>query len=60
MGTASQALNNRRGGVPGFYNLLRAIGDPEHDQHDEMLGWLGDDFDPEAFSVDEVNRGLAH
>jgi hypothetical protein len=47
------------GGVPGFYNLLEAIGNPDHDQHEEMRDWLGDDFDPEAFSVDEVNRRLA-
>jgi len=47
------------GGVPGFYNLLEAIGDPKHDQHEEMRDWLGDDFDPEAFSVDDVNRRLA-
>jgi hypothetical protein len=45
--------------VPGFYNLLEAIGDAEHDQHEEMRDWLGDDFDPEAFSIDEVNRQLA-
>ena len=47
------------GGVPGFYNLLEAIGDPKHEQHGELLEWLGDDFDPEAFSVDDVNRRLA-
>jgi hypothetical protein len=47
------------GGVPGFYDLLQAIGDPEHEQYGEMRDWLGDDFDPEAFSVDEVNRRLA-
>lgn len=47
------------GGVPGFYELLEAIGDPEHDQHEEMRDWLGDDFDPEAFSIAEVNRRLA-
>ena len=47
------------GGIPGFYNLLEAIGNPEHEQHDELLDWLGDDFDPEAFSVDEINRRLA-
>jgi hypothetical protein len=48
------------GGVPGFYSLLEAIGDPEHDQYEETRDWLGDDFDPEAFSVEEVNRGLAY
>jgi hypothetical protein len=47
------------GGIPGFYNLLEAIRDPQHEQHEELLDWLGDGFDPEAFSVDEVNRRLA-
>ena len=46
------------GGIPGFYNLLEAISDPGHEQHEELLDWLGDGFDPEAFSVDEVNRRL--
>ena len=44
------------GGIPGFYNLLEAMGDPEHEQHEELLDWLGDGFDPEAFSVEEVKR----
>lgn len=47
------------GGIPGFYNLLEAIRDPQHEQHQELLDWLGDGFDPEAFSVDELNRRLA-
>ena len=47
------------GGIPGFYNLLEAISDPKHEQHEELLDWLGDGFDLEAFSVDEVNRRLA-
>lgn len=47
------------GGIPGFYNLLEAIRDPAHEQHEELLDWLGDGFDPEAFSVDELNRRLA-
>jgi hypothetical protein len=47
------------GGVPGFYSLLEAVGDPGHEEHAEMRDWLGDDFDPEAFSVDEVNGRLA-
>ncbi len=48
------------GGIPGFYNLLEVISDPTNPRHEEMSEWLGDDFDPEAFSVDDVNRRLAH
>src|SRR6185312_15744634 len=47
------------GGIPGFYNLLEAISDPGHEEHDDLIEWLGDGFDPEAFSVDEVNKHLA-
>jgi hypothetical protein len=47
------------GGIPGFYNLLEAISDPKHEQHEEFRDWVDDDFDPEAFSVDEINRRLA-
>jgi hypothetical protein len=46
------------GGIPGFYNLLESIRDPKHERHEELLEWL-DDFDPEAFSTDEVNRRFA-
>lgn len=48
------------GGLPGFYNLLEAIGDPQHEQHEESTDWLGDDFDPDMFSLDEVNQRLAN
>lgn len=47
------------GGVWGYYDLLDAIADPKHENHDDMLEWLGDDFDPEAFDLDEVNTMLA-
>jgi hypothetical protein len=47
------------GGIGGFYNLLDVIGDPNHEEHEEMLDWIGDDYDPEAFSLDDVNRMLA-
>jgi putative DNA-invertase from lambdoid prophage Rac len=46
------------GGIPGFYELLDALADPNHEQHQEMHDWIGGDFDPLAFSVDEVNRKL--
>lgn len=46
------------GGIPGFYDLVEALSDPNHERHEEMLDWIGE-FDPQAFSVDQVNRMLA-
>ena len=47
------------GGVPGFYDLVEALANPNHERHEEMLDWIGDDFDPQAFSVEKVNKMLA-
>jgi hypothetical protein len=47
------------GGLGGYHNFLEAIRDPAHEEHEEMLEWIGGGFDPEAFSVDHVNRRLA-
>jgi hypothetical protein len=47
------------GGVPGYYNLLEALRDPDHEEHEDQLGWVGGEFNPEAFSVDEINQRLA-
>ena len=46
------------GGIWGYGDFLVAISDPNHEDHDEMLEWIGGEFDPEKFSVDEVNREL--
>jgi len=46
------------GGAWGYANLLEAIQDPDHDEHDEMLEWVGGEFDPEEFDPDEVNFRL--
>ena len=49
------------GGVWGYADFLEAIADPDHPEHDELLEWVGGEFDPAAFDVDEVNvelRGL--
>jgi hypothetical protein len=47
------------GGVPGYRELLRAIRDPRHPEHAEMIEWIGGSFDPEAFDLALVNRRLA-
>jgi len=46
------------GGIPGFYNLLEIIENPNHEEHDDMVDWLGDKFDPEVFEVGEINKLL--
>lgn len=46
------------GGVWGYAEFLEAIRDANHPEHDELLGWCGGEFDPEAFSLAEVNRAL--
>ena len=46
------------GGPWGYAELLVKISDPEHVEHEDALGWVGDDFDPEEFDLDAVNDEL--
>ena len=46
------------GGVWGYADLSEAIENPDHPEHDEMLEWAGEDFDPEAFDADSINHML--
>lgn len=48
------------GGPWGYQNLLETLADPKHEDHESMREWLGRDFDPEEFDLDEVNAGLRH
>ncbi len=48
------------GGVWGYEGFLEAINDPEHAEHDEYLEWVGGEFNPDAFSLDEINDRLRH
>jgi hypothetical protein len=47
------------GGEGGYYNLLKALEDPSHPEHEDMLAWVGDEYDPEWFDADIVNDRLA-
>ena len=46
------------GGVGGYEDLLAALRDPKHEQHDEMVEWVGEDFDPKAFDLAAANKAL--
>lgn len=40
------------GGVHRYAELLQAIADPDHDEHQSTLQWVGSGFDPQAFDPD--------
>ena len=46
------------GGVWGYDDFLAAIQDPDHPEHEDMLEWWGDKFDPNWFDLEEVNEVL--
>lgn len=45
------------GGSGGYADYLEALADTDHEEHENMMEWRGP-FDPEAFSIEKVNREL--
>lgn len=50
------------GGVWGYGHLREVLSDPAHEEHEDMLEWLGLDsaseFDPTGLDVEEINGAL--
>jgi hypothetical protein len=46
------------GGPYGYRELLDALNNTSHPEHKFVCEWLGAGFDPQEFSVEEVNRRL--
>lgn len=46
------------GGTSGYVHVLRAFRNPKHPDHEDIMNWLEEGYDPERFNVDEVNEGL--
>ena len=46
------------GGPWGYELFLEAMKDPEHPEHEMYTGWIGGEFDPEAFDLPGVNKTL--
>ncbi|MFC7532186.1 plasmid pRiA4b ORF-3 family protein [Actinoplanes sp. GCM10030250] len=51
------------GGTTGYQELLDALADPHHTDHDDLRRWLGleqgADFDPARFDPADANRRIA-
>lgn len=48
------------GGIWGYEDFLKAIANPKHPEHEDLLEWIGGGFDPEYFNLEEVNVRLRH
>ena len=42
----------------GYDSFLEAIRDPNHPEHEEMVEWVGGEFDSEEFDLAAVNQAL--
>tara|TARA_R110002050_G_scaffold298334_4_gene461498 strand:+ start:1617 stop:2210 length:594 start_codon:yes stop_codon:yes gene_type:complete len=42
------------GGVRGYEHLLEVLKDPTHEEYEDLLEWVGEPFDLEAFSPEDV------
>ena len=58
VGGARAAPPEDVGGVVGYDGFLRAMRDPEHEEHANVLAWIGGPFDPEGFDLNAINRLL--
>jgi hypothetical protein len=48
------------GGIGGYANFLAAIRDPDHEEHEEYLEWIGGEFDPGEFDVEDFDNALRY
>lgn len=47
------------GGIWGYYQMLETLKDPKHEEHEDIVEWIGGSFDSERFDLDEINAELA-
>ena len=46
------------GGTGGYADLLEALANPAHEEHERYRQWAGEDFDPAAFDLAATNAAL--
>ncbi len=46
------------GGIGGYAMMLNVLKNPQHEEYDSYLEWLGGEFDPDHFNKEEVNELL--
>ncbi len=46
------------GGAPGYELFLEALADPEHEEHDSFVEWIGGEWDAASCDIEIVNAKL--
>lgn len=46
------------GGVWGYSDMLEILKNPDHEEYDSFIEWLGEEFDPEYFDREAINKML--
>jgi Plasmid pRiA4b ORF-3-like protein len=46
------------GGIWGYADYVEAIQNPDHEQHEELLEWVGGQFDPEKFGAAKATKAM--
>jgi hypothetical protein len=46
------------GGIYGYYEMMEVRNDPKHPEYEDVMEWLGEEFDPDVFDLEETNAML--
>jgi hypothetical protein len=46
------------GGIDGYQEMLEVIKDKDHPDYDSVMAWIGKNFNPDYFNIDEINEFL--
>lgn len=46
------------GGIWGYNEILERLSDPEDPEYEDLIEWVGGDFDPERFDLKAINQQL--
>jgi len=46
------------GGIWNYFDLLKILKNPKHPEYESYIEWLPADFDPQVFSIAEINQEL--
>lgn len=42
----------------GYQDLLQALADPKHEEHEDRVEWVGEGYDPELVDIQAIDGAL--